>query len=134
MILTTSEKTSSSSDKLDESMVPAINIVFLLLIFFMIAGHIESRSDQLVIPTSSSETDLVLQDIEIRVMAGERYYLNDVQVEAKDLFEQVRQLSPALEVKIICRIHKDLPASSMDPVLQAVKKLGTKQLLLVTEQ
>lgn len=134
MILVKPKTESSSKEKLDESMIPAINIVFLLLIFFMIAGHIESRSDQLVIPSSSSESDLVIQDIEVRVMADSRYYLNDVQVSPSELFERILHLSLSLDSKIICRIHKDLPASAMDPVLKAVKQAGAKQLLLVTEQ
>ncbi|WP_191601939.1 ExbD/TolR family protein [Marinomonas algicola] len=134
MILIKTKSDSSSKDKLDESMIPAINIVFLLLIFFMIAGHIESRSDLLVIPSSSSETDLVMQEIEIRVMADSRYYLNDIQINKDELVERIRNLSPSTESKITCRIHKELPASAMDPVLTAVRLLGAKQLLLVTEQ
>ncbi|MFT2111168.1 ExbD/TolR family protein [Marinomonas sp. 2405UD68-3] len=125
---------SSSLNTLDESMIPAINIVFLLLIFFMIAGHIASRSDQLLIPSSSSEMDLARQDVAIKVMANGRYYLNDMAVEITDLPEQLNQLSLSAESKITFRIHKNLPASVMDPILSVIKELGVKQLLLVTEQ
>lgn len=134
MIFVPPPKFSSSRNTLDESMIPAINIVFLLLIFFMIAGHIESRSDQLLIPSSSSEMDLAKQDVGINVMADGRYYLNNIAVEITDLPKQLNQLSLSAESKITFRIHKDLPASVMDPILNVIKELGVKKLLLVTEQ
>ena len=61
MIFTHTQKPSRPKRQLDDSMVPAINIVFLLLIFFMIAGHIEARNADLQIPASSSEGELVAQ-------------------------------------------------------------------------
>lgn len=123
----------SASNKLDDGMIPAINIVFLLLIFFMIAGRIEAKSDQLRIPASISVAALAEESITIRVMANGDYYLNGNKVNA-GLFDQFGLLEVSEDSTVICHIHRDLPASALDPVLDVVRLSGITKLQIATEQ
>lgn len=123
----------NKSRSLDDSMIPAINIVFLLLIFFMIAGHIEARNEQLQIPGSLSEQDLNIREIEIQVLADGNYLLNGTAL-SSDIAAALNEMALSKESVITLHIHRDLPASSLDPVLKSVRKLGIKQLLIATEQ
>lgn len=114
-------------------MIPAINIVFLLLIFFMIAGHIEARNEQLKIPQSSSEKDLDAQDVDIQILADGSYVLNGQETDFA-LKEAIQQLTLSSESIITLHVHRDLPASSLDPVLKSTRQLGIKQLQIATVQ
>lgn len=123
----------SAGNKLDDGMIPAINVVFLLLIFFMIAGRIEAKTDQLQIPESVSEAALAEKTITIRVMANGDYYLNDKPVnDALSAEFGLLELSPDSSVN--CHIHRDLPATALDPVLEIVRLSGITKLQIATEQ
>jgi len=124
--------TSTANKNLDDSMIPAINIVFLLLIFFMIAGQIESSSDQLRIPESISETELSQQDLTIQIMANGDHYLNGDMI-TTTLNQQFKLLAVSPLTSVTFHIHKDLPASSLDPVLEAVHLSGIKRLSIATD-
>jgi len=115
-------------------MVPAINIVFLLLIFFMIAGRIEATSDQLIIPTSVSETALAHSEAEIKIAADGVIVLNTQTMHsAADLLAALGKLALNKQLLVTCHIHKELPAKALDPVLSAVRKLGIKKLNIATQ-
>jgi biopolymer transport protein ExbD len=124
---------SNASNKLDDSMIPAINIVFLLLIFFMIAGQIQATNDQLIIPKSVSDAAIPEQAILVNVMADGRYYINEQAIDSS-LIDALRALGVSSNSTITCHLHKDLPVTALDPVLQAVRLLGVEQLHLATEQ
>jgi biopolymer transport protein ExbD len=124
---------SNASNKLDDSMIPAINIVFLLLIFFMIAGQIQATNDQLIIPKSVSDAAIPEQAILVNVMADGRYYINEQAVDSS-LVDALQAQGVSSNSTITCNLHKDLPVTALDPVLQAVRLLGVEQLHLATEQ
>lgn len=113
-------------------MIPAINIVFLLLIFFMLAGHIEARDEQLRIPASSSDRELKTAELEIKISAAGSYTVNGQRID-QDLQPYMTGLGVSPETVVICHIHRDLPSSALDPVLQAVQQLGIKALHIATE-
>lgn len=116
---------------LDESMIPAINIVFLLLIFFMIAGHIEATTDQLVIPASTSETDLQAPNVKIDVMADGQYLINEMAIK-NTLNDDIDALGVNASSTVVFYVHRDLPASSLDPVLSVIRQRGITRLQLAT--
>ncbi|MDD2450803.1 biopolymer transporter ExbD [Sulfurovum sp.] len=119
--------------KLDESMVPAINIVFLLLVFFMIAGRIEHRDAQLHLPDSESEVKFSEQKVRIKVMADGDYYLNEKKVN-HSLAEQLKVMALSKDAIVTCHIHRELPATALDPILDAVQLSGIKRLNIATER
>lgn len=117
---------------LDQSMIPAINIVFLLLIFFMIAGQIETTTGQLVLPESFSDVNASANLIEIHIDANGDYYLNRKKISGS--LQQALEAQPlSSETVIICHAHADLPASVLDPVLHSIRTLGLTRLQLATK-
>lgn len=116
----------------DDDMIPMINIVFLLLIFFMIAGQILPREQGLQPPASTSEQALAPGEVEISLDAQGRLNLNGDPLDGP-LLEALRGRGVAAETLVVCRAHKSLPASALDPVLAAVRALGVGRLQIVTE-
>lgn len=113
-------------------MIPMINIVFLLLIFFMIAGQILPREEGLQPPASASEQPLAPAQLEISLDAQGRLSV-DGEPAAGPLTEVLRRRGVTAETLVVCRIHKSLPAHTLDPVLAAVRALGIGRLQIVTE-
>ncbi len=122
-----------SLNRLDDSMIPAINIVFLLLIFFMIVGRIENRDTQLNIPKSISEVKHSKQEVDIKVMPNADYYLNDKKIETS-LLEQFKLLSFSEKTTITCHIHHKLPISKLDVILESAQSFGIKQINIATQK
>lgn len=130
MLKQTPRATSMAS--LDSSMIPAINIVFLLLIFFMIAGQIEAQNDLLKLPVSASAKALEETQIEIELWADGSYRVNGEPVGA-DLKQALNRYSLSVDSQILCRVHQSLPASSLDPLLRSLKELGVGRVNLATK-
>ena len=128
LIPDTPRKTSS----LDDSMIPAINIVFLLLIFFMVAGQIKAPQEELTVPTSSSESELASLDAVLEIDAQGKLTLNHQPITS------IRQLGASKESakisSLTLRVHKTLNAEVLDPILRRIRELGLKQVQLETEQ
>lgn len=128
LIPDTPRKTSS----LDDSMIPAINIVFLLLIFFMVAGQIKAPQEELTVPTSSSESELASLDAVLEIDAQGMLTLNHQPITS------IRQLGASKESakisSLTLRVHKTLNAEVLDPILRRIRELGLKQVQLETEQ
>ena len=122
----------SKQNNLDDSMIPAINIVFLLLIFFMIAGHIEARNTDLLIPQSKSSSELEIKDLLIEVTASGEYSINGEKVSIP-LQQALADLNLSPESMITCKVHKTLPVTVLDPILNSVRTLGIKHLNIATE-
>lgn len=131
MLIITQKNDAKSS--LDESMIPAINIIFLLLIFFMIVGHIEARNDQLLVPISSSQENVADIRFEIQILANGQKLIDGELVQGS-LLQALKVQNLAPNTIVICRIHRELPVTALDPVLAAARSLGIEQLQIVTDQ
>lgn len=133
MNLFSQQKVTKRSATIDESMVPAINIVFLLLIFFMIAGKIEAQKQPLTIPSSSSESELVTSEVEIQISVDGLYFLNSLPIK-ESLYLELQRLVLNDQSVVTVLVDRELPATVLDPVLNAVRKLGIKNLNIATER
>ena len=133
MNLFSQQKVTKRSATIDESMVPAINIVFLLLIFFMIAGKIEAQKQPLTIPSSSSESELVTSEVEIQISVDGLYFLNSLPIK-ESLYLELQRLVLNDQSVVTVLVDRELPSTVLDPVLKAVRKLGIKNLNFATER
>jgi len=125
-------KKHKSRGSLDDSMISAINVVFLLLVFFMIAGHIEARNTLLKVPQSSAQGELAEQAIQIKLIGDGQREING-NVIVGSLSAALGGMNIVAETVITLHIHRELPASALDPVLIAAREQGVKRLQIVTE-
>ncbi|WP_078119198.1 ExbD/TolR family protein [Thiosocius teredinicola] len=117
----------------DDALIPMINIVFLLLVFFMIAGQINAYTeDELNVPGSTSDEALVVTAIDISIDATGVMRVNG-EIVAAELDPLLDTLEPDENTAVVCRVHQALPASALDPVLRTVRRLGITQLRIATE-
>ncbi|SEF62429.1 ExbD/TolR family protein [Marinobacterium lutimaris] len=126
----------SSGD--DDNMIPLINVVFLMLIFFMIAGQI-SKSDPLETTPPESVNDQRLTDnesIDLLVSTDGQIYVGDKLVTEDQLTEQLSLLVDAAEdvnsLSVRIKVDADLPVSELKPLLSKVREAGLVKASLIT--
>jgi len=116
----------------DDNLIPLINIVFLMLIFFLVAGHITARDHALfTAPESSQQTKLQESDVTILLAADESLWINNQRV-IGDLAFHLRALHLPPQARVILKVDATHKASVLDPLLAALQSLGVQRLKLVT--
>jgi len=118
-----------------ENMIALINIIFLLLIFFMLAGTL-SAVDPIEGSAPESISTLEKDDQSVSVMMSRdgEFALGANRISRVDMLESVaNRLSnnPNLRVRFVA--DGELPADSMVAVLKALGDLGLQSLTLATE-
>ncbi|UAW99773.1 biopolymer transporter ExbD [Halopseudomonas nanhaiensis] len=116
----------------DDNLIPLINIVFLLLIFFMVAGQIAPQQDTTVNPPeSASEKPLEPAVLELSLTAA-----GDLRSEGMDLDEvalqsRITQLTQDdAELRVSLRADLDATAADLDAVFTQLRDNGVSTITL----
>ena len=116
----------------DTGMIPLINIVLLLLIFFLLAGRIDDGPNRPEIrpPTSASEKSVPHPSVIVSLDTKGRLTLNGADVS----FETV---VPALEFalagdgrRVALKVDRDVTADTLDRLLDVVREQGIATVTL----
>jgi biopolymer transport protein ExbD len=117
------------------SIAPLIDIVFLLLIFFMLTSHIE------IIPG----INITLPDITERgseksaenmVVALDRegnYYLNKERIELKELFRRFRETAQPAKTSLILEADRDVKHGQVVRVMDLAKRAGITTIVIAAQ-
>ena len=113
------------------NMTPMIDVVFLLIIFFLVSSHLARQETQVALDLPTASTGEPLEEsprqrVTINVMPGGQVLLAGQPVAAEELaaklkFERSRSDSD-LEVRI--RGDRDVPYSAIEPLLVACAEAG----------
>lgn len=118
------------------SLVPLINVVFLLLIFFLVAGTVE-KVDVIDVELPEAESGEVIEEGPIEILLG-RYnevIANDVPLELEGIEAWLKpKLENAPERVITIKADARLEAARMIELLDSLKKAGAKQISLTTQE
>ena len=117
----------------DDNLIPMINIIFLLLIFFMLAGQITLSAD-VVLPSSISESEMDSNPRQLSLQADGILRLDGEVVEASKLVSALAGLELNAGAPLIAHVDANLPASALDPLMAAAESLNISSLTLATEQ
>jgi len=118
----------------EANLIPLINIVFLLLIFFMLAGSF-TQPDLFKIVTPTSSIQQVPEDkiLIILISANGRLAIDNEEIELSALTSRVsggRVGEPELRVQL--KADASLNAEDLLDVMESVKAAGITQLSLLT--
>lgn len=127
-------KTNSSEQVLDINITPLIDIVFLLLIFFMVSTNFNKFTQiNLTLPQVTKEYNQVQNDvINLKIMASGNYYVNDMPVNGTDkkvLMAAIRNFMSDDQSLIISGDSK-APHQAIVTALDAAGELGIDKIKL----
>lgn len=119
-------KSKRSAD--DSNMIPLINVVFLMLIFFMIAGQIRPAAPiEVSSPISSSELSMDQVSIELFIGMDGAIYQAGQLVSLKTLAAEIEKSDLRLVV------DQAMASEVILPILTELKKMGVAALSIRTE-
>lgn len=123
----------------DDSVIPLINVVFLMLIFFMVAGQIQKSDPINITPPNSINEARPTSDPNVLLLIGanQELYFNDEAVALEDiegrltqLFEQAQD-PEAFWVQI--KADGNLAVEDMRPVFSAIRRAGLTKVSVATQ-
>ena len=116
-------------------MIPLINLVFLLLIFFLVAGTIE-KFDVIPVDIPVADSGKLLEEGHIVIVLGQynEILLNDELVDIDTLRARATSLLENNPRKVISlKSDSRLEASKMVAIMDLLRLAGGKNLSIVTQ-
>jgi len=118
---------------LDDKIIPLINVIFLLLIFFMISGSLTELEREGVTPPFSnsaavsgeSESEWLLRTDGVIIAEGQEYTLQQLE-------EWLSRSNVVLPRSQQLRADSNVPARLLLPVMEVLQQRGVERLMLVT--
>ena len=128
----------NSGDHADINLTPLIDIVFLLLIFFMVSTTFE-RDSELSIELPQASADPATrspQSIEVTIDARGRFYVGGrqlVNTQSQTLIKALREASEGREAPpVVISADANTPHQSVVQVMDAARQLGLVRLTFAT--
>jgi biopolymer transport protein ExbD len=127
-------------DEPDINLTPLIDVVFLLLIFFMVSTTFEHQSRiQIDLPEATADaTEQEDDTLEILVDVQGRYFIGDQQVINSELKTLKTAISKAVgnrgELPVTIRADANTPHQAVIRVLDAASQLGLTHISLATSK
>lgn len=138
MILKTTHVKRSNSD--DDNLIPLINIVFLMLIFFMVAGQIQpSDGVKVELPNSISDTKLTPERLKVVIAEDGELFIDGAQVLQDDFASRVlayvQTLTPEQKenAAVVIKADGNLVVERMQDYVKTIKKSGVTHISLMTQ-
>lgn len=120
----------------EENVIPLINIVFLLLIFFMVAGTLTPRSPfDITLPATEQGGERPTDPLRIYLSGDGRIALNGEEIAAGGLSGRLAARfasSPDLPVQI--EADSDAASHKLLEVMDALREAGFERVNLLTRQ
>jgi len=130
----------SRSEEPDVNLTPLIDVVFILLIFFMVSTTFQRESEiKIELPEASAEPVEAEKDVlEIVVDADGRYFIDEQQVVNTELATLKKAIARFMgdrkELPVVIRADRRTPYEAVVRAMDATSQLGLVQMSLATSQ
>jgi biopolymer transport protein ExbD len=109
------------------SMASMSDLVFLLLIFFMLTSTLVApNAIKLLLPSSTSKT-MAKQSVTIYIDDSYQYYVEEFRVQERNLESEIgRKIAGQIDASIVLRSDKTVPVQYVVTVIDAVNEINKK--------
>jgi biopolymer transport protein ExbD len=114
------------------SMASMTDIIFLLLIFFMLTSSFITPSGLPVNLPSSETSDIIMQEVTVTITKDLRYSVNEKVISREEIKNELTTLLQGKKGQVVLHIDKDVPVEYLVEVggiaasLQANVSIATK--------
>lgn len=116
----------------DDNLVPMINIVFLLLIFFMVAGQISAPDGDVSVPQSGSRKPVPEGQLELSLTAGGELLQGGEPLAVAQLPELIAEQALVGTRSVVLKADRNATAQSLDQVFAVLRSQGISLVTLRT--
>jgi biopolymer transport protein ExbD len=111
------------------NMTPMIDVVFLLIIFFLVSNHLVQQENrvQLNLPKAGSgDQDDQRESLTVNILADGRWQTGGINVNETELSNVLRRraASASGSVQLRIRMDREVPYERLEPVLGVATQLG----------
>ena len=118
----------------DDDVIPLINVVFLLLVFYMIAGQItDTYGHQVEPPTSSSEKLLGHPPVILVLESDHSLSINGEYVRLESLDADMLNQAGAQGGTVVVKADKEVRATGLDRLLNVLRGHGVATITLYSK-
>ena len=121
--------------KREIDLIPMINIIFLLLIFFMLTGTIQKKQSQ-NIDRVESKFSLTTKDsdksITIMINKDDLLFIENSEIQFNEINVQLSNLKK--NAKIILDIDRETKVSTLNKILKTLKNLNFEKVFIKTKK
>jgi biopolymer transport protein ExbD len=114
--------------------VPLINTVFLLFIFFVFTSSFVMRPGMKVTLSKAVTSDIASGNtLEVMVAKDNTLYLNGIVLSEQELKDTIKQVS-GRSVSLLIKADKDIPLGRVVQIWNMCRDLGISQVSIATNQ
>lgn len=130
----------AGGDEPEVNLTPLIDVVFILLIFFMVSTTFQKESEiKIELPEASADPVEEKKDVlELVIDAEGRYFIDQQQVVNTELDTLKKAISKFLgdrtSIPVVIRADRRTPYESVVRAMDATSQLGLVQMSLATSQ
>lgn len=130
----------AGGDEPELNLTPLIDVVFILLIFFMVSTTFQKESEiKIELPEASADAVEEKKDVlELVIDAEGRYFIDQQQVVNTELETLQKAISKFLGdrtgIPVVIRADRRTPYESVVRAMDATSRLGLVQMSLATSQ
>lgn len=121
----------------DIMIIPMIDIVFFLLVFFMMSTLYMNTEQQipLSLPKASSSSAKTIEPITISLTSTHKMYLNERKINPNDLPNEIKAIVNKMpEQAFVVRASKDVVYNDVIEILDDLKVNGARFVSVATER
>lgn len=114
------------------SIAPLIDIVFLLLIFFMVTSHFEIMSGiDIELPDISERgSDQLVDSMIVAIDKTGNCYLKREKVNLRDLYLRLKQGTEQKKINLILQADRDVKHGNVVRIMDLAKKAGVTSIII----
>lgn len=124
------------------NMMPLIDVVFLLLIFFMVSTTFDKQTKvKVALPEAAANYDVTEDDpkfIDVTIDISGRYFINDQEVINKEVTTLTRALEKAskgdLELSVVVNADKNTTHQAVVRLMDAASRAGLTSVTFATRE
>jgi len=130
----------SQGDDPEVNLTPLIDVVFILLIFFMVSTTFQKESEiNIELPEASGEPlEESKEQLEIVIDANGHYFIDEQQVVNTELVTLKKAIQKFLgeqaEIPVVIRADRNTPYEAVIRAMDATAQLGLVNMSLATSQ
>ena len=131
-------QTANKKKKGEVNLTPMIDIIFNLLIFFLITAVISQKGLNIKLPTADSAEKRPPKSLEISITADKKIIFDGEEITEKQIFEKLKQEKNRPEEDkfdiVTLKSDENAPFGLFVTVMDSARKLGFDNLVIAAER
>lgn len=118
----------------DLNIAPLIDVVFLLLLFFMLTSAFSNEERiELLLPSSSTSKELAENTSEVSILSSGKIMLNQVEIRLEQIETKIKELvADGQDLQLLIRSDAAVDVQRLVSVMDHIRRAGIENISIAT--